>query len=316
VGRVTDNPTRVERVLNLLALLLDTSHPLTRDEIVGEVSGYPAQASAYRRAFERDKEILRSMGVPITVEQVGDTGESGYRVRPEDYYLPDLGLTAEETAALRVAVSAVALDHPAGEGALMKLGSRTAPGQAPIASLPLVPVLAPLFDAFRRRAVVTFTHRGRARTLESWGLTSQRGHWYVVGLDHDRGAIRAFRADRIEGDVAIGPPDAFTIPDDFRPELHIEDRAWMLGTGEPTTVQLVVDAGYTDWIGPELGDDATVEPRADGSTLVTLPVVDRSAFRSFALGFLDHAEVLGPADVRADIVEWLETIASGPAGPA
>ena len=99
-----DAPSRVERVLNLLALLLDTRRALTREEIVRDVAGYPPQITAYRRAFERDKETLRGMGVPITIETIGDGSELGYRVRPDDYYLPDLGLDADEAAALRVAV--------------------------------------------------------------------------------------------------------------------------------------------------------------------------------------------------------------------
>src|SRR6266576_1567512 len=132
-----DAPSRVERVLNLLALLLDTRVPLTRDEIVRDVAGYPEQVSANRRAFERDKETLRGMGVPVTMETVGDGSDVGYRVRPEDYYLPDLGLTPEETAALRVAVSAVSLGNQAGVGALMKLGGLADDPVAPIASLPI-----------------------------------------------------------------------------------------------------------------------------------------------------------------------------------
>ena len=62
------------------------------------------------------------MGVPITMETIGDGTEVGYRVRPDDYCLPDLGLSADETAALRVAVSAVSLGDSTGHGALMKLG--------------------------------------------------------------------------------------------------------------------------------------------------------------------------------------------------
>ena len=89
---MTDAPSRVERVLNLLALMLDTRIPRTRDEYVREIAGYPKQTEANRRAFERDKEILRGMGVPITMETIGDGNEVGYRVRPEDYCLPDLGL--------------------------------------------------------------------------------------------------------------------------------------------------------------------------------------------------------------------------------
>jgi proteasome accessory factor B len=313
-----DAPSRVERVLNLLALLLDTRRALTREEIVHDVAGYPPQITAYRRAFERDKETLRGMGVPLTTESIGDGAELGYRVRPEDYYLPDLGLDAEESAALRVAVSAVSLGSHAGEGALLKLGGLADEAVAPIASLPIAPALATLFEAFRARAVVRFTHRDRVRTVEPWGLSSKRGHWYVVGFDRDRDAVRAFRADRIEGDVELGPHDAFETPEGFRPDDHVESRAWLLGDDAPVTVRLRIDADHLDTMLAEVGADATVDEDAptgpgpdDGSAIVEMPVTNRAAFRSFVLGYLEHAEVLEPPDIRADIVAWLERVASG-----
>jgi predicted DNA-binding transcriptional regulator YafY len=276
------------------------------------VSGYPPQLSANRRAFERDKEVLRGMGVPITIEMMGDAGEIGYRVKPDDYYLPELDLTAEETAALRVAVSAVSLGTRTGEGALMKLGGLGADAAPPIASLPLVPALATLFDAFRRRAVVTFTHRGTPRTVEPWGLSSKRGQWYLVGWDRDRGAIRAFRADRIEGDVEVGPPDAFEAPAGFRPDDHIEDRPWMLGDEEPVTVRLRVDPDQAERVRAELRGDATDVPDVEGAVEVELTITNRAAFRSFVLEFLEHAEVVSPPEVRADVVAWLERSAATP----
>jgi proteasome accessory factor B len=308
---MADAPSRVERVLNLLALLLDTRRPLSREEIVREVTGYPAEVSANRRAFERDKEMLRGMGVPITVEPLaGEATEFGYRVKAEEYYLPDLDLTGEETAALRVAVNAISLGSASAEGALMKLGGLPGVADAPIASLPLLPSLATLFDAFRRRATVSFEYRGERRTVEPWGLTSKRGHWYVVGFDRARAAVRAFRADRVEGDVEVGADAAFDAPDDFRPDDHVEDRAWMFGDTEPTTVEVLVDAGYLDGAIAVLGADATVERRTDGSAVVSVPVVDRAAFRAVVLDFLDHAEVLGPADVRDSVIAYLEKIAA------
>ena len=309
-----DAPSRIERVLNLLALLLDTRRPLPREEIVQAVAGYPADVSANRRAFERDKEMLRAMGVPITVDALtGEAAEVGYRVRPEDYYLPALHLSDEETAALKVAVNAISLGSMSAEGALMKLGALSGAGEAPIASLPLVPSLAALFEAFRRRATVTFEYRGEQRTVEPWGLTSKRGHWYVVGYDHARNAVRSFRADRVTGDVTLGEDDAFDTPADFRPDDHVEDRSWMFGDTEPVTVDVLVDAGYLDGALAVLGSDATVAPQADGSAIVSVPVVDRAAFRGIVLGFLEHAEVLEPADVRADVVDWLRTVAATPA---
>jgi predicted DNA-binding transcriptional regulator YafY len=308
---VTDAPSRVERVLNLLALMLDTRIPRTREEYVREIAGYPKQPEANRRAFERDKEILRGMGVPITMETIGDGNEVGYRVRPDDYCLPDLGLSADETAALRVAVSAISLGDGSGQGALMKLGGVGDDASAPIASLPIAPALATLFDAFRRRAVVTFNYRAETRTFEPWGLSSKRGHWYVVGFDRDRSALRAFRADRIEGDVEVGDADAFTVPDEFRPDDHIEDRPWLMGDAPPVIVRLAVDADHLDGVLGALGPDARVETDAGGRRIVEVTVTNQAAFRTFALGFLEHAEIVDPPGVRAAMIEWLETVAAG-----
>jgi proteasome accessory factor B len=300
-------------VLNLLALLLETSVPLTREEIMRDVAGYPEQLSAYRRAFERDKETLRGMGVPITTETIGDGSDVGYRVLPDDYYLPDFGLTPEETAALHVAVSAVSLGDQAGIGALMKLGGGVAEEVAPIASLPLAPALATLFEAFRRRAVVTFRYRGASRTVEPWGLSSKRGHWYVVGFDRDRAAIRAFRADRVDGDVVVGEPGGFDPPEAFRPDDHVESRPWLLGDEPPVAVRIAVDDAQRDAMLAQLGSDGSVVDETDdtaGETIIELVVTNRSAFRAFLLGFSDSVRVIGPPDVRGDMVAWLERLAA------
>jgi proteasome accessory factor B len=253
--------------------------------------------------------------VPLTTEPIGDGSELGYRVRPEDYYLPDLGLDAEEAAALRVAVSAVSLGSHAGEGALLKLGGLAAEAVAPIASLPIAPALATLFEAFRARAVVRFTHRDRVRTVEPWGLSSKRGHWYVVGFDRDREAVRAFRADRIEGDVELGELDAFETPPDFRPDDHVESRAWLLGDDPAVTVRVRVDADHRDAMLEELGTDAVVEDDGDhdGGAVIEMAITNRAAFRTFVLGFLEHVEVLEPPEIRADLVTWLERVAAGAA---
>jgi len=55
-----------------------------------------------------------------------------------------------------------------------------------------------------------------------------------------------------------------------------------------------------------------VERRADGSIVVTLPVVNRAAFRTWIIDLLDHAEVLSPPELRAEMVAWLDALASTP----
>jgi proteasome accessory factor B len=304
---VSAGPNRVERMLNLLACLLDTRRPLTRDELVSQVTGYPPEAVAYRRAFERDKETLRAMGVPLVVETL-PSGDQGYRVPPDEYFLPDLELSADETAALHVAVSAVLLGDQTGHGALMKLGGglgldAAGAATAPIGTLPLEPALPVLFEAFRRRAPVTFEYRGESRTVEPWGLSARRGHWYLVGHDRDRNAMRTFRADRLGEDLVVGDPDSFRVPEGFSPDASLDAEPWQYGEDPPVTALLLVDAGHDADV-VERGD-RVVEERADGSVVVEFVVVNRPAFRSFVLGLLDHAEILEPADLRADLLSWV-----------
>src|SRR5439155_811788 len=140
----------------LVATLLDTRRPLTLEEIVELVPGYPDDKLSYRRQFERDKDTLRGIGIPVRLESVDGLGpEQGYRVPPDEYYLPPLDLTADEQAALHVAVTAVRLEGgPAPTEALWKLGGREGEAAHALAALPTVPALPALFDAYQAAAVV------------------------------------------------------------------------------------------------------------------------------------------------------------------
>lgn len=301
----SDGPDRRERLLNLLAALIETRAGLTRDDLVTNPTlGYPANPASARRSFERDKATLRAMGVPI--RDTGDDTETRYRVDPKEYYLPDLGLTEDELAALHVAVTAVGLGSNAGEGALMKLGGIEGAGAAPIAELPFVDVLAPLFEASRRRAVVHFSYRGRLRELEPWGLTSKFGHWYVVGFDRDAGDMRVYRADRIEDDIETGPAGTFELPNDFRADTYLEDRPWDYGEGRATEVVVQVDEGFEIAFCQAVGPDAKVEHAANGTTRVTIRAVEFRAVVNFVLGFLDHVQIVEPPAVRDAVVAALD----------
>jgi predicted DNA-binding transcriptional regulator YafY len=85
---------------------------------------------------------------------------------------------------------------------------------------------------------------------------------------------------------------------------------WQLGEGEPITARVRIDGPQASWAVHHLGQSAVVELGAGGEVVVELPVTNISAFRSFVLSFLEHAEVLSPADLRDDIITWLREIAS------
>jgi proteasome accessory factor B len=129
----------------------------------------------------------------------------------------------------------------------------------------------------------------------------------VSGFDHARGEERNFRLDRVEGGVTAGAPRSFERPATGVPGAQLAP--WQLGEGEPVLGRVLVDADQAAIAIGALGAEAVEEQRDHGAVVVELAVTNQDGFRSFVLGFLEHAEVIGPPDLRAGFVEWLEAAA-------
>jgi proteasome accessory factor B len=308
---------RVERLTNLLALLLETSAPLSLVEIAGELRGqYPEKEAARRGAFERDKAALREMGVPIEQEVVVGgpyAGSTKYWIDRDRYELADLRLEPDEMRALQVAVAATRTGSDLGQEAMWKLGSGVIEREAAVvATMPSLPGLPLLRDAIARRATVEFVYRDVDRTVEPYGLLLRDGFWYLVGFDHTRGERRTFRVDRIDGRITMGDGDQFERPAGLNLRTVLPDDPKMLGAdGDAAEAIVRVDAVRAPAVVRELGADRVVDRSPNGDVDVRVPCANREAFRSWVLGLMEHAEVRSPADVRADIVVWLERQAAG-----
>jgi predicted DNA-binding transcriptional regulator YafY len=307
----------LERLTNLLALLLETPEPLTQQQITDELSDFYGPGEAARHSmFERDKRELRAIGVPIEQQVLsGDrAGQTAYRVDRARYELGDLGLTDDERQALQLAAAAVHLGAAPIDQALWKLGAaldEAAP--APVeAHLPSAgDALATLVGAIAARAEVGFTYRGRARTVQPYGVLARDGAWYLAGHDSSRDAVRTFRVDRIEGAVRVGDPHTFDRPDglDVRALVSTDPKSFgEPGDPEHAAALVLVEGPPARAVERELGEAAVVE-RRDGGVVVRVPCTNLAAFRWWVLGFGDHAEVLGPDAVRDEVVTWLEATA-------
>jgi predicted DNA-binding transcriptional regulator YafY len=306
---------RLERLTNLVLVLLDTPRPLTLQEIADSVAGYPESAEARRQAFERDKRLLREEGVPILVEPTTSGDRLGYRIRPDDYYLPELALSPEEQAALNLAVAGIHLPDRSGREGLLKLGILEDEGGAPYASLPSVPSLGVLHQAIRDRAAVRFTYRNGERVVDPHRLLFRGGWWYLIGHDHERRATRTFRVDRMETDPVADAPGTARIREDSGPAAEVLAEPWRFGDGQPVIAEVRVEPPLAAQVAAELGPQVVAGQDQTGAITVRLEVANRGAFRSWLVGLLDHAEVLGPPDLREEVTEWLAALAS-PAAPA
>lgn len=298
---------RLERLTNLVLVLLD-QRPKSLREIATEVPGYPGEGEARRQAFERDKRTLRDGGVTISTVDIGGKEQTGYTIRAEDYYLPALDLEPDEQAALNLAVTGVHLGEPSGRDALWRLGLPTAAATRPLAGLPSLPALPLLYDAVRRRATTTFSYRGEQRHVAPAALAFRRGWWYLVGFDTDKGAPRSFRVDRMDGQPSVGAHDSARLPEGFDPDTVLPGDPWKVGEGEPVMVDVLVDGPMASLVVGEVGEHAVAERRGDGAVVIRLEVTNVDALRTWVLEMSDHAEVLAPPEVRANVVAWLESM--------
>src|ERR1700760_4030620 len=228
---------KTERLLSLVVCLLSTRRYLTAKQIRHAVAGYPEQPEAFKRMFERDKEELRELGIPLETGPINplDGEDTGYRVQRQVYELPELVLEPDEAAVLGLAARVWHNAELAGAaaGALLKLraagidtediGPDTPQGIEPrvhTAEPPPAPAFGPLWEAVRARRPVTFAYQavGRSepqtRELEPWGVVNRLGRWYGAGRDRARDAERVFRLSRIAGPVRFsGPPGTVSVPD-------------------------------------------------------------------------------------------------------
>jgi proteasome accessory factor B len=317
---------KTERLLGLVVCLLSSRRYLSADQIRAAVPGYPEQDDLFKRMFERDKEDLRELGVPL------ETGlnhpfddDPGYRIRQQAYELPELRLEADEAAVLGLAARVWRRAELAGAaaGALLKLraagidagsldGSDEDPSAQGIEPRLGTPEAAfgPLWEAVRDRRPVTFSYRAAGRSdpqrreLEPWGVLNRHGRWYVAGRDRGRDATRVFRLGRIAGPVKFcGPAGSVTVPDGTDVRELVSD--W---DSEPErTAVLRVRTGA----GVGLRRHA-VSVRADGTEtgweLVTTHFTDVGWFADYAAWFGPDVVVLDPPDLREAVIRRLKGV--------
>ncbi len=310
---------KTERMLNLVICLLATRRYLTVQKIREAVPGYEAGGEeAFRRMFERDKEELRDLGIPLEVgtNSIWDD-EPGYRIARRDYQLPEITLEPDEAAALGLAARLWQSAPLAGAtgSALLKL--RAAGVETPSGATALDPRIGATEPAFedclsgaRDGKLLRFAYRtsGRPgeeeRQVEPWGVVSWKGRWYLVGHDRVRDATRIFRLSRIVGPVRIeGPAGAVTRPEGLDLRAMVVREA---DDSRSTTARVRIRVG-TCW---ELRRAATsVEPAGAGWETVELGYGDPDRFADRVTGYGADAVVESPDEVRTAVVHRLSTLA-------
>lgn len=309
-----------ERLMNLTICLLVARHFVPKHRIRQAVEGYhDLSDDAFDRMFDRDKEELRLLGVPIEVGAINKAfeDEPGYRVRRDKFELPEIRLEADEAAVVGLAARVwqhASLAAATSQG-LRKLRAAGVPVDESALTI-LEPQLAanepafdPVFDAVTQRRQVEFDYRTRGaseparRHVEPWGIVSWHGHWYLIGHDRDRESARMFRLSRIEGTVSASEPGGFDPPSD----LDLRALASSLAPPQPHSSATVrVRSGAGDLLRRRA---TTSREAADGWTEITLPYGDEAALADELASFGSDVVVTAPDEVRAGVVRRLTAVA-------
>jgi len=310
---------KTERLLSLVVCLLSARRYLTASQIREAVPGYPDSFEAFKRMFERDKDELRELGIPLeTGTNSSNDEEPGYRIPRQAYGLPEIRLEPDEAAILGLAARVWRRAELAGAaaGALLKLRAAgidaqetTQPGIEPRLQTG-EPAFGALWQAVRDGRPVSFGYRAAGRStpqqrhLEPWGVVNRHGRWYVAGNDTDRGEVRVFRLSRIEGQVAFsGPPGTVKVPEGT--DVRQTVRTWDTEPDVRRTAVLRVRRGAGFW----LRRSATAErpdPRHPGWDLAEVPFSGVGWFSDHIASFGADVVAVEPADLRDAVISRLK----------
>ncbi len=318
-----------ERQTNLVVALMATEIGLTKQQILDNVSGYRqraetgARTDALEKMFERDKDELRALGVPI--ETIGDPSdptdlrEARYRIPKAEYDLPaEISFTPAELAVLQLAGSvwsaeSASADAQAGVRKIRALGID---GDEPIIGFaPRITAretsFAPLQTAIEACRVVTFEYlkpgeqAPRLRTMEPLALLDFEARWHVYGIDVDADDERTFLLSRIVGDVVVTKKSF-----DAGLREGAGDRALAGLTEVASRNKALLEITPGTEAALRLGRRA--EPAVQG---ISVPFVDLHIFADEIASYGPEVRVVEPAVLRDAVIERLTAIVASHATP-
>ena len=324
----TDSASKVpveERLFSLVLALLATENGLTKNEILSTVQGYrqsfdhSGDNSNLERKFERDKDDIRELGVPLeTVQAPGDPGNNQnlrYRIPRGEYELPlDVSFSPEETTLLNLAAMVWREGSLSAESrrALLKLRSLGVSADEPVLGYaPRVRVrdaaFEPLSSALEKHAWVRFSYLkpgendARVRIAKPLALIQHQGRWHLYAHDEE-GVAKTFLLRRIVSTIAT-TGKTFAAPEGNQSEQALRE------------LEAVWNSN-TAFVEVEPATDAETRLGKRRGTVVAqtgeleLHYSDVNIFADELASFGPEVLVVSPPDLRAAVIARLERTAA------
>jgi predicted DNA-binding transcriptional regulator YafY len=330
---VAKDTEKLIRQLSLISFLMAQGRPVSALEIKREVEGYSdMNDDAFARRFYADRAELESLGIQLGVEKPGEGFFEAelYSLPPENFYLDAIEFSDDELASLstalslltdggfayaeplRLALQQVAWGHPnpisEGEPAPVEMAMTASAGGRDLSQR-----LSKIETAISRRKTIEFTYytmerdETEKRRVDPYHLVFRSGQFYLIGLSHERDAVRVFRLSRIQGKVgyASKAEHDFSPPEDFDRRDYGQRADWQLGEIRGTAKIFVRDR--IAWlIERDFSDYGELRPakKSDGApgkgSVFETPYASPRELIAWVLRWRQNARVLGPEELREE----------------
>lgn len=288
----------MERLVRLVAALHqrgDRGVPATN---LAEIAGFDGEDAISQ--LTREFRYLRDLGWQI--ENIGGEGNAGiYRMLTVDNRIA-VRLTAEQQAALRRAVLLANRDD-----LVTRLGLPVSERPAEyIAAVPMAgdDALDIVTEALRSRWLLTFRYSGTDRVVHPESVRNENGKWYLRAHEDGTETIKYFVVSRMSSVAIDSGRPAVRLDVERHPGLH--PMSWEMDAPVDVTVRAEVDheRDVLRWLGTpsmrtEVGEDVDLVYR----------VTNRAALRARIYELGPRVQVLGPEEIRAEILGELAEMA-------
>ncbi|MEO6117303.1 MAG: WYL domain-containing protein [Pseudolysinimonas sp.] len=330
-----------ERLFSLVLALLATESGLTKNEILSTVQGYRQKFRAgggdnanLERQFERDKDDIRDLGVPLeTIDSPGDAGNNQtlrYRIPRGAYELPaDISFSADETTLLNLAAMVWREGSLSGESrrALLKLRSLGVAADEPMLGYaPRVRLrdaaFEPLSAALEKHLIVRFLYlkpgenQASEREVIPLALVQYQGRWHLsaeevtTSADESEGARKTYLLRRIVGPIQLGKPAPARLGDHAAAALAGLDEVWERGVAE---IEVTCESDASTRLSNRRGTER-LNPVSGGAVpgaeaRLLLHFVDLNILADELAGFGPEVLVVNPPELRDAVLARLERTA-------
>ena len=277
---------------------------------------------AFKRRFYEDRYELGELGIAVRTDEdpFSETSTELYSLPGDAYYLEPVMLDGEEVAALAACLAV--LEHRFAYSQPLRLallslaqGRPEVLTDAGAPALMVVPddggsatTLPKLQAAVAERKTVEFAYYaiGRdeelVRVVDPYGLQLVGDEWYLIGYCHLRESVRTFRLSRIRSRVKhhTKRPHDFQRPDDFDLAAYQNRPAWQLAA-PAGTARIRVSPRMAWWVEAHWAHCGAVEQLDDGAIVYETAYADARRLLSWVLGLAGDAEILEPAELRAEL---------------